>query len=136
MDPKNKQVRVGVGVWIFNPKGQLLLGHRLSKSGRGTWAPPGGHMEFGETPIETAIRETKEETGLIIPKNKIYEFSYTNDVFPDRHYITIHCYAEKFIGAPKLMEPSKCTYWRWFDMDNLPGPLFLPVINLLNQNVL
>lgn len=135
MNSKNKQVQVGVGVWIFNPSGQVLLGYRLSKHGNGTWAPPGGHLEFGETPIQTAIREVCEETGLIIPQNKISEFAYTNDIFPDKHYITIHCRIDNFIGVPKVIEPDKCNVWKWFDTDKLPEPLFLPVINLLKQKV-
>lgn len=135
MNSKNKQVQVGVGVWIFNPLGQVLFGYRLSKHGNGTWAPPGGHLEFGETPIQTAIREVCEETGLIIPQNKISEFAYTNDIFPDKHYITIHCRVDNFIGVPKVIEPDKCDVWKWFDTDKLPEPLFLPVINLLKQKV-
>ena len=30
------------------------------------WLQPGGHIEQGESPIETAIREVKEETGIDI----------------------------------------------------------------------
>ena len=41
--------------------GKLLL---LNHAKIGAWLPPGGHMEEGEFPDETAIRETKEETGL------------------------------------------------------------------------
>ena len=27
-------------------------------------------------------------------------------------------------GEPKIMEPDKCDGWDWYDMDNLPSPLF------------
>jgi len=43
------------------PDGQVLVihHHRLE-----TWLPIGGEMEPGETPLEAAIRELAEETGL------------------------------------------------------------------------
>ena len=136
MNSSNNIVRVGIGVWIFNPRGQLLLGRRLSKHGNGTWAPPGGHLEFGETPIETAIREVREETDLIIPSNQVREISWTNDIFQDKHYITIHCRVDNFVGTPKIMESNKCAEWRWCDLNALPQPLFLSAVNLLRQKVL
>src|SRR5688572_30579638 len=38
----------------------LLIKHRRL----GTWLPPGGELEEGETPLEAAKRELSEETGL------------------------------------------------------------------------
>jgi len=38
----------------------LLVRHRRL----GTWLPVGGEIERGETPLEAAARETREETGL------------------------------------------------------------------------
>ena len=59
-------VRVGVGIYIFNQEHQVLLGQRKSVHGFGCWCPPGGHLEFGETNEQAAIREVKEETNLDI----------------------------------------------------------------------
>ena len=44
----------------------LLLGQRNMTHGSQTWGPPGGHLEFGESFEECAIREVKEETGLTV----------------------------------------------------------------------
>lgn len=133
---EEKIVRVGVGCWIFNPKGQILLGKRLSKHGTGTWAPPGGHLEFGETPEQCAVRELFEETGVKFEPTNFKFITYTNDIFPEKHYITVHLRADNMNIDPKVMEPNKCEKWEWFDMNKLPSPLFLSAQNLLKQRVL
>lgn len=52
-------------VWILSkskPKKVLLVHHKKYDK----WIQPGGHIEKFENPIEAAIREVKEETGLDI----------------------------------------------------------------------
>ncbi len=121
-----KTVRVGIACWVFNPAGLVLLGKRLSKHGFGTWAPPGGHLEFGESPTECASRELFEETGIFIPNTHFHQVDITNDIFPDRHYITIHYRADSITATPILCEPDKCEMWKWFNPNNVPQNLFSP----------
>jgi len=122
--------KVGVGVLIYKDD-KLLLGLRKGSHGSGTWHPPGGHLEFGESVEETAIRETFEETGLNIKALK--RGPWTNDIFTEenKHYITIYMIATEFEGQPEVKEPDKCECWQWFDKDKLPSPLFLPLQNYL-----
>ncbi len=47
---------------------------------------PGGHLEIGETPMEWAIRETKEETGLEIELEGFLTV-YLGRNHPSFHYI-------------------------------------------------
>lgn len=138
---ENKNIRVGVGCWLFNNFGHVLLGKRLSKHGSGTWAPPGGHLEFGEEPIQCAARELFEETGLQVPPHKFKFFGITNDIFTDgnKHYLTIHyfTYFDTDIShSIYVKEPDKCETWQWFNLKKLPSPLFISAQNLLKQKSL
>ena len=62
---------------------------RRGSHGAETWAPPGGHLEFGESFENCAMREVLEETGLKINGLKIA--AATNDIFTNenKHYATI-----------------------------------------------
>lgn len=139
MSKETKIVRVGVASWIVNPADCVLLGLRKSAHGAGTWAPPGGHLEFGETPKDAAIRETIEETGLDLYLDNVQFRGFTNDIFSaeDKHYITMHfvtrIHREMFA---KLREPDKCIMWRWFPRYELPRNLFAPAAQFLQQHTL
>lgn len=129
--------RVGIGCWIFNPYGRILMGKRLSEHGYGTWAVPGGHLEIGENPKHAAMRELLEETGIKVPQEDFVLFAITNDLFQNEqnilvnHYITLHYVAYDISDIPKVMEPDKCEKWMWHSMYNLPSQLFLPTKNAL-----
>jgi ADP-ribose pyrophosphatase YjhB (NUDIX family) len=51
--------------------GELVLLRRAIEPAYGTWAQPGGFLESDETAIQGAIRETLEETGLIVAPTSI-----------------------------------------------------------------
>ena len=123
--------KVGVGVIIVK-EGKILLGERKNAHGEGTWCPPSGHLELGESYEECAKRETFEETGLQI-KNLRF-ITATNDIFSiERHYVTISLIADYHQGIVEVKEPEKCETWQWFSFNDLPEPLFLPTQNLLKQ---
>jgi len=129
----NKVVRVGVATIIVR-EGSILLGERIGSHGAHTWATPGGHLEVGESIKDCAKRETFEETGLIV--DSIKNLGFTNDVFEkdSKHYVTLFVLAYCRDGEPQLTEPDKCKEWKWFKLDDLPSPLFLPLTNFLNEN--
>lgn len=45
-------------------KSEVLLIHKERGPNEGMWVPPGGKVEWGETPLEAGKREFEEETGL------------------------------------------------------------------------
>ena len=54
---------VGVGALVLRGD-RILLIKRAAPPSRGLWSIPGGHVELGESVLETAVRELKEEAGL------------------------------------------------------------------------
>ena len=124
---------IGVGVIIVK-QGQLLLLERKSVHGAGTWSTPGGHLEFGESPEACAIREVREETGVEI--GNVRFLAITNDIFAEagRHYITLWMQGEYRSGTPAIHAPYEMRAVDWFQLENLPRPLFLPLQNLADGN--
>jgi 8-oxo-dGTP diphosphatase len=120
-----KYPKVGIGVMIQNEKGQVLLGLRKGAHGAGEWNFPGGHLEFGETVLETAKREVKEEAGLDVDPIDLIsvadEMRYIKS--DDKHFLNIGVKASYNGGEPKVMEPEKCEKWQWFDLNDLPDKI-------------
>ena len=54
--------------------GELVLIRRGLEPGLGSWAQPGGFLEVDETVTEAAIRETLEETGLLVEPGELVGF--------------------------------------------------------------
>jgi 8-oxo-dGTP diphosphatase len=133
-------IRPGVGVVvILKYQNNVLLGKRKGAHGEGDWAFPGGHLELNESIEECGKREVFEETGIdlsnITPSCK----GYTNDIFATekKHYITLYNeYILDILQTPILKEPEKCFEWKWYDVNNLPEPLFLCVKNYLLKNII
>lgn len=51
--------------WVRDDQGLILMVQRAHEPYRGLWSLPGGHVELGEHPSQTVVRELREETGLI-----------------------------------------------------------------------
>lgn len=66
---KKDEAGGSVGVIVVKD-GKILAGKRDNDFGKGLICGPGGHIEYGETPEQAAIRETQEEFG-ITPKELI-----------------------------------------------------------------
>ena len=125
---------VGIGVLIYNPVGRLLLGKRTNALGANTWAPPGGHLEFGESIEACAIRETFEETGLTI--STPHFVGLTNDIYREenQHYVSLFMEVRmKDACEPLIREPQKTIAWEWFEPSHWPAPLFKPLATFLGE---
>lgn len=126
--PQRPQVGVGV---LITKDDQVLLMKRTNAHGDGTWSTVGGHLEYGESPQECAIRETREEIDVII--TDVTFLAITNDVFEasEMHFVTIWMVGRYASGTPTIHAPHEMSALDWFSWDALPEPLFLPFEQLL-----
>lgn len=61
------------GVILVNEKREILMFHATNQK---HWDIPKGTKNPGETEIETALRELREETGLILEESQLEDISY------------------------------------------------------------
>jgi ADP-ribose pyrophosphatase YjhB (NUDIX family) len=59
--------------------GRVLLVRRAMDPARGSWCFPGGFMEQGETPQQTAQRECREESGFEVEITGLVDVYYYED---------------------------------------------------------
>lgn len=96
------------GLLIIN-NNKMLLVHPTNAPWYGTYSIPKGKLEKGETYIDAAIRETKEETGIKINLNQInktpYKIQYKNDkgkIYKELTYFLVNLNNDIKIDKNKL----------------------------------
>ena len=65
--------RIAVLCYLYDAEGNILLLHRSQEPNRGMYSPVGGKLEVatGEDPHRCALREVKEETGLVLADDDV-----------------------------------------------------------------
>jgi nucleoside triphosphatase len=83
----NKQFpKAVVGVMVYNDKGEIFLAK--CKKWDDKWVVPGGHVEWGETLVECARREVKEETNLEVTDIEL--FNVQESIFSEEYHEKKH----------------------------------------------
>jgi 8-oxo-dGTP diphosphatase len=88
----DNEILIGVGALIEDKTGHILLvRHRPERGGfwKGTWILPGGMLAAGETIDEGIVRETAEETGLIVEVVES-EIEPTERIVREAGRVTLH----------------------------------------------
>ena len=98
------------GCIVLDKRTVLLIKHNS-----GHWDFPKGHMEEGETEVETAIREVKEETGIVVDVRKKHRYSITYMPKSDVEKEVIFFLAKKKKGeeTPQMEEVQKVEWVTW-----------------------
>ena len=97
--------------FVVDPADRTLLTF-VDRTGRG-WEIPGGHLDPGESPVEAAVRELAEETGLRLEPERLSVFAWHRAELLDRPPV----------GYPY----PALTYMVWFRARlTVPGPFTRP----------
>jgi 8-oxo-dGTP diphosphatase len=113
---------VGVGAVIVR-ENRVLLIRRGQAPLLGEWSLPGGVLECGETLREAAIREAREETGLVVETVEmlgVYERIVPGDDGRVRYHYVLIDFLCRQVGG-ELQAGSDAAEVGWFTREELPG---------------
>ena len=126
--------RFPVTVHLFFLRGnQILLSRRLNTGYRdGEYSVPAGHLDGGETVIDAARREAREEVGVDLAAHDILFCSVMHRLEDDER-VDFFVRVRAWNREPFNNEPEKCDDLRWVDLAALP-PNTVPYVRQAVQN--
>ncbi len=95
---------------VVNGKNEILLIQRGYGSTRGKWSLPGGNQDPGESLRRTAVRETREETGMRMKADRLYRKGKTHKY---------EIWQGSVIGGHLRIQRKECIDAKWFRADML-----------------
>ncbi len=103
-------------------EGEILLLLRVNTGYHdGDYGLPAGHVEVDELPTAAAIRESKEEVGVLLARENIQLVHTQYRHCGDHERVDFFFAAEFWEGEPTNMEPDKCDEIRWTPLAQLPA---------------
>lgn len=107
---------VGTGILLINNEDRVLLACRTDN---GQWSLPGGSLEIGETLEECIVRETREETGIIIKECDIHLNSAKSILEPiikngrEIFVVSVTYWTKKYDDIDMQIDSREFTKYSW-----------------------
>ena len=112
--PRPNSIVIAVSAFVLDEDDQLLM---IRRTDNGYYALPGGRHELGETMTQTVVRETEEETGIIVEVTSLVGIYSNPDhvmAYDDgevRQEFSICFRARPVAGAPRTSDESSEVVW-------------------------
>ncbi len=123
--PEKFNCDLQVAACYLEVKGRILLLKRKShKSDPGLWGLPAGKFEKNETPLQAALRELSEETGVVLDSSQITPF----DVLYIRRtgeYV-YHMFSARLLEFPKIRLCEEHEEAHWVLLDHVESMPLIP----------
>jgi 8-oxo-dGTP diphosphatase len=118
MNAENRPL-VGVALCVFRKTHNLLevlLSRRKCKHANGMLGFPGGHLEYGESFANAALRELREECGMNLSTSWPVYWETVNTFYPEekKHYVVVFMSVCFYAGEARQTEPLKHDEWSWY----------------------
>lgn len=132
-EPKIGEYKQSVHVWIINNKEKLLIERRSfnMRKNPGKWAFVGGVPDTGETSLEGAIREVKEELGIELKQRDI---ELLISLKREHDFVDVWIAKDDTELEDIIMQESEVSEVKWVSIDELEKLInngeFVPSINL------
>ena len=110
----DKPIRKAVRCFLIKDNKVVVTKYKEGNKKAGYYEIPGGKIEAGETPEQTAIREMKEETGITIEKLK-YKGNMTVE-YPNRIFDLDAFLSVEYKGEPQEFEENTS---EWIEINEL-----------------
>ncbi|WP_182112969.1 MULTISPECIES: NUDIX domain-containing protein [unclassified Actinotalea] len=90
----------------------------------GYWCLLAGHVDLGESVVDAAVREVREESGVRVAAEDLEPLTTLHRFEPGGPPVEQRCdvffEAWRWSGSPRLAEPDKASAMAWFPLDALP----------------
>ncbi|EFL16113.1 NUDIX hydrolase [Streptomyces sp. C] len=127
MTQQNAGERPGVAAAIVVHEGRVLMVRRRVSEGRLSWQFPAGKVEPGESREDAAVRETQEETGLVVRSGR----PLGERVHPDTGRLVSYTACEVLGGNAHVADTDELAEVAWVAHAEIPQyvpyGLFAPV---------